>query len=205
RPDYALNANGGKIFPTLTSPASEGSRQHIVPHNAYTETELVISEDMAIGRCWAAPIKSQIGLSTGTLIYPTHVTIEHIPRQIAIDIERAPRHVVVWGVVDGLSNMRRFKRFLYTHGTQAAPLLRGRTMPPISSTHTFMPLAAFEYNIWGNSPTQTFPVFDSIATSQMDFGIFVVEVIDNWGGTDICLYRVQVHGKPAALDVRGEM
>ncbi|KAJ8457606.1 hypothetical protein ONZ51_g11426 [Trametes cubensis] len=198
-PDYALRANGGRIVSSLTS-SPKGLRSTLpIPT---PEPEVVIDEDMSIGRCWTTAVSGQLGISTSVLIHPRNITIDHIPRQIALDIDRAPRHMVLWGVIDGLSNIQRFCSLL-TDGPEAEVLLergpRGQTYPPLTGNHAFIALATFEYDISLESPTQTFAVFKVVATSDMDFGIFVLEVLDNWGAQDTCLYRVRIHGEPAEV------
>ncbi|KAJ8463966.1 hypothetical protein ONZ51_g9904 [Trametes cubensis] len=199
RPDYALRANGGRIVQTLTTPLqssrSASSASTLGP-------EIVIDEDVYVGRCWTIAVTGQIGISTSVLIHPRYITIDHIPRQVALDIGRAPRRMVLWGVIDGLSNIQRF-RSLVASNPNAETLLEsgpcGRSFPPISGTHAFFALATFEYDVYAGFPSQTFAVSDYIAVSGMDFGIFVVEVIDNWGAADTCLYRIRIHGEPAAV------
>ncbi|KAI0654537.1 hypothetical protein C8Q70DRAFT_925457 [Cubamyces menziesii] len=202
RPDYTLDANGGKVVPTLTS--SDRSRRRAP--SAAPGPEVVISEDSSIGNCWTPGVSGQVGLSTTTVIYPTHVTVEHIPRQIAVDVGRAPRHMILWGVIDGLSNVHKHRWLIDNREMDISPdsSLRGHHAPPLTDNHAFVVLAAIEYNISGPSPVQTFAVHDRILDSQMDFGIYVLEIIDNWGSSDTCLYRVQIHGEPASLDTHRE-
>lgn len=196
RPDYALGADGARIMASLTSSRSER------PPSSTIGPEVVIDEELTIGRCWTTSDSGQLGISMPTLIYPHYVTIDHIPRQLAIDIGRAPRHLVLWGVVDGQSNVRKF-RSLSTHDAisqvpfNLAPY--GRSAPLVTANNAFVALATFEYDIVNDWPTQTFPVFDHIRDSQMDFGVFVLEIVDNWGGSDTCLYRVRIHGQPAII------
>ena len=75
RADYALSANGGKVVPALTS-SSDRSRRRSLP--VTPGPEVVISEDSSIGSCWTLGASGQVGLSTPTVIFPTHVTVEHI-------------------------------------------------------------------------------------------------------------------------------
>ncbi|KAL1941592.1 hypothetical protein VTO73DRAFT_7031 [Trametes versicolor] len=200
RPDYALGADGARIVSSLTSSQSNHARAR--PPASTIGPEVVIDEELSVGRCWLMSVSGQLGLSTPTVIYPQYVTIDHIPRQIAIDIGRAPRHLILWGVVDGQSNLRRF-RSLSTHDAfSQVPVhlaSHGRSAPLITANLAFAALAIFEYDIASGWPTQTFPVFEHIRDSQMDFGVFVLEVVDNWGGSDTCLYRVRIHGEPAVI------
>ncbi len=205
RPDYALQAHGGRILLDLTA-----SRQDQARSRSTTPTvgpEVVIDEDLTIGRCWSTAPAGQVGFSTPTLIYPQFVTIDHIPRQLSLDIGCAPRRMVLWGVLDGIFNFRRFQSLSARHLDLQAPFNltpRGRNAPSVTGDHAFVVLAAIEYDIGGDWPTQTFPIFDHILESRMDFGVFVLEVVDNWGSVDTCLYRVRIHGEPAEIISQGK-
>ncbi|KAJ8456370.1 hypothetical protein ONZ51_g12168 [Trametes cubensis] len=202
RLDYALSANGGKIVLPLTS--SERPRRRSLP--ATPGPEVVINEDSSIGSCWTVGVSGQVGISTSAVIYPTHVTVEHIPRQIAMDIGRAPRRLILWGVVDGLSNVHKHRLLMGNHKTDllSNSPLRSYHAPPLTDNHAFVALAEAEYDISDSSPVQTFAVDHRVVESRMDFGIFVLEIVDNWGGSDTCLYRVQIHGEAAPVDIRRE-
>ncbi|RPD81761.1 hypothetical protein L226DRAFT_541411 [Lentinus tigrinus ALCF2SS1-7] len=188
--DFALKADGGKILPALTTtvPVDKSA-----PNLQTFGPEVVIDDHTAIGRCWSTVVPSQVGLSTPTLIYPTNVTIDHIPRELAADIRRAPRHVTLWGVVDGKSNRARYKALIAARGG------RMPTAPSLTSGHVFLDLASLEYDINAESHIQTFRVFRDVVESGMDFGVFVVEILDDWGADDVCLYRVRIHGVSAGL------
>ncbi|KAH9910908.1 uncharacterized protein BXZ73DRAFT_57482, partial [Epithele typhae] len=176
--DFALGVDGGMIYPTFTSVNAEAAPLQVGP-------DVILEEDTRIGQCWRTTVPSQVGISTPVLIHPSNVTIDHIPHEIAADIRRAPRHMILWGVVDGDSNEHRLRT------------LSSLTSPRILSGHSIIALAEFEYGIHDGAPVQTFPVFDYIALSGMDFGIFLLDIMDNWGASDVCIYRVRIHGQPA--------
>ena len=155
--------------------------------------EVVIDDLTAIGRCWSAVVPSQVGLSTPAIIHPTNVTIDHIPHELAADIGRAPRHMILWGVVDGKPNHARYKSIIAARGR------RTPTAPVLTSGHVFLDLASFEYEIAAESHIQTFPVSQDVVESRMDFGVFVLEIMDDWGAPEVCLYRVRIHGTQATL------
>ncbi|KAH9938781.1 uncharacterized protein BXZ73DRAFT_4938, partial [Epithele typhae] len=172
--DFALGVDGGMIYPTFTL-VDTGAAPLLGP-------DAILEEDTRIGQCWRTTVPCQVGISTPVLIYPSNITIDHIPREIAADIRRAPRHMILWGVVDGDMNKHR----LHT----LSPSL---TSPRILSGHSLIALVEFEYDIHDSAPIQTFPVFDYIALSGMDFGIFLLDITDNWGASDTCIYRVRIH------------
>ncbi|OJT15388.1 SUN domain-containing protein 3 [Trametes pubescens] len=195
RRDFALRADGGKVVPSLTSSLVDHARSRGSPDAL--GPDVVIDEDLSIGRCWSIPVTGQIGLSSPTLIHPTSISVDHIPKELAADIGRAPRRMILWGLVDGLSNLQRF-RSVPTDELKA--IANGRTSPTLSKNHAFVPLASFEYDINADFHVQTFPVHEYVAQLAMDFGVFVVEILDNWGSSDSCLYRVRIHGTPAVVN-----
>lgn len=192
--DFALRADGGKVIPSLTSSLADSRSRGLA--DAFSP-DVIIDEDLSIGRCWSVAVTGQIGLSSPTLIHPTSISVDHIPKELAADIGRAPRRMILWGLVDGLSNLQRF-RSLSTDELKA--IANGRTSPAVTKNHAFVPLASFEYNIHDDFHIQTFPVHEYVSHFAMDFGVFVVEILDNWGSSDSCLYRVRIHGTPAVVD-----
>ncbi len=188
--DFALKADGGKILPGLTTAVHT---DQFTPDQQTFGPEVVIDDLTTIGHCWSAVVPSQVGLSTPALIHPTNVTIDHIPRELTADIGRAPRRMNLWGVVDGKTNHARYKSVVAARGR------RTPTAPLLTSGHVFLNLASFEYDIAAETHIQTFPVSQDVMESHMDFGVFVLEIMDDWGAQKVCLYRVRIHGIPAML------
>lgn len=182
--DYALAADGGMIVDELTSPLN-GPYTHSTP-------ALVLDDDTRIGHCWLfSGSQGQIGISTPAFIHPTNVTIEHIPRAIAADIRQAPRKMILWGVVDGLENQWIYK----TVGERTRGTL-GRNHPPVTrDEYSFVELADFVYDITHSRDVQTFAVRSEYRNIGMDVGLFVLEIVDNWGAESTCVYRVRIHGE----------
>ncbi|KAI0665418.1 hypothetical protein C8Q78DRAFT_942996, partial [Trametes maxima] len=184
--DYALLADGAMVLDELTSPL-DTSNPVVGPH-------LALDEDSRIGRCWRFPGSSgQLGIITPEFIRPTHVSIEHIPRVIAADIGQAPRRMVLWGVVDGLEN-EELCRKLDKHRNDTV----GPNHPSITGDdYSFIQLAEFVYNITEEHVVQTYPVRSDIGEVVIDIGLFVLEIVENWGGASTCLYCVRIHGVPS--------
>ncbi len=184
--DYALAAHGGVIADELTSPI-DGS-------NIDSSPELVLSDDTRIGRCWLFPgSRGQIGISIPDWIYPTHVSVEHIPRVVAADIGQAPRTMILWGAVEDEEGNDIHRRL--EDGTSSA---RGRNRPPVTlEAYFFVKLAEFVYNITSSQHVQTFPVRGDLRAAGVDAGLFVLEIVDNWGSDSTCVYRVRIHGEPS--------
>ncbi len=185
RRDFALAAEGARIAPKLTTsfPDTPESRP---PAN-------ILDEDLRSGSCWSIPDDhAQVSVKLRKFIYPTHVTIDHVPREIAANIQEAPRHMVLWGVVDGQGNYQR-REDAFRSLQQSSLHLLGEG-PPIRAGGTFVPLAAFEYDINAPFHVQTFPVDPAVIASRMYFGIMVLEIKENWGAESTRIYRVRVHG-----------
>ncbi len=184
--DFALMADGARIaLPLTSSLQSTGSSIERPPSN-------ILDEDLRSGSCWAFPgNRAQIAIKTSTLIYPSHITIDHVSRDIAADIRQAPRNIVVWGLLEGKANQKHHADIM--ERLSASSLNTTGDGPPIKNGGIFLPLAAFEYVIDSDS-IQTFAFDPVITSSGMYFGVYVVEIRSNWGASSTRLYRVRIHG-----------
>ncbi|PIL26903.1 hypothetical protein GSI_10041 [Ganoderma sinense ZZ0214-1] len=156
--------------------------------------EAALSDDIRIGSCWLVPgSAAQLGLRLSAMIHPTHVSIDHIPFEIAADIGRAPRLMHLWGGVDGDTNEARLDGLSHTSRI-AIPQTRLRIGPKVTHGYKFVRLGSFEYDIRSSSHVQTFALEPSFTDSGMYFGVVVLEIASNWGANATCLYRLRVHG-----------
>lgn len=184
--DFALAADGAKIAIKLTSAFESFDAR--LPDN-------ILDEDLRSASCWSFPgDRGQVGIKVPELIFPTHVTIDHIPREIAADIRQAPRNIIVWGLLEGKGNEQRYMEALEAFQTSPLNAIGDAPPSPITSTSRFVPLVAFDYNIAADFHIQTFSVDTLIVTSGVYFGVFVVEIRSNWGAESTRLYRVRIHG-----------
>jgi hypothetical protein len=103
--------------------------------------------------------------------------MHHQPSNSTALLSRAPRQVVVWGLVDGVKNMKAYKR---SRDAFASVLLRHPPFP-MPREGLFIPLAEFEFDITAPSMRQAFPLSDEAKSSGMDFGVIVLQVRSNWG------------------------
>ena len=195
RRDYALRANGGRVIPDLTwfiSPDGHAT-ESVATDLAASSVELAITDDSRIGQCWLIPgSTAQLGLRLAELMHPTHVSVDHIPTEVAFDIGQAPRAMVLWGAVDGTQN----ESHLLNMTESSIPALHGRSQPLVTCDFTYVPLAYFEYDIRGQSQVQTFRVVEHLMAAGIYTGVVVLEILGNWGASSTCLYRVRVHGEP---------
>lgn len=191
--DYALEANGGGIYPSLTT--LEGSPNPQIPVVGSSAVE-VINDSCQVSHRWCFSLHSgQVGLRLATPIYPSNITLDHIPRLYSINPQNAPRSVIVWGVIDGSENEARFSRL--KRGPHRGEAWHGSQDRPKQSIHQdFVAIAEFQFDMYADWHIQTFPVKEFVGVYGFDFGLVVVEVLTNWGGSETCLHRVRVHGRP---------
>lgn len=91
--DYALEADGGSIVYELTS-GSFWWRTYI-PRLSST-AHYAIDDSRAIGHCWSLSATSgQLGILLAEPLYPSFITINHIPQMLAADIGQAPRQMIL--------------------------------------------------------------------------------------------------------------
>ncbi|OJT14865.1 Spindle pole body-associated protein sad1 [Trametes pubescens] len=188
--DFALRADGACVLPDITTP----SRHHgPTEASAGAGPGAALNDDIRVGNCWLIDgDKAQLGFKLTEPMHPTHVSVDHIPMEIAADPGAAPRRMILWGAVDGDINQIRY-RSININLTSSID----HNAPPIPWNHFYAPLASFQYDIRAPSHVQTFRIDSRIVDSDIDFGVMVLEIIDNWGGETTCLYRLRLHGHPA--------
>ncbi|TFK65463.1 hypothetical protein BDN72DRAFT_773344 [Pluteus cervinus] len=191
RPDFAFRYAGGTIVDELTTPPLliDGIN---VPGNP---PSVALDDDIRIGGCWLTQVPSQLGISLAARVRISHITIDHLAKELALSAARtlqAPREVIVWGVVD--SNNSRELEALKADLYGLIRPIEGST-PSITGGLATLPISFLSYNISHSDNVQTFPVFEPILRGRVSFSQVIVEVRSNWGHELTCLYRVRVHGE----------
>ena len=203
RRDFALHSSGGRVIHLLTTGVQDTDNMQmngqtlsdsIMPvlqsgTNRTIPPEVALSHNLRMDHCWRIDNHSgQLGFMLSEMVMVTHVTIDHIAGDMTSDISTAPRRMILWGVIDGEDNLEK-----------AEALVDGEDVkwvgPPITGGYKFIKLTSFSYDIHGAFHIQTFPVADTVISLGLDIGLLVLEVVDNWGGSTTCLYRVRVHGE----------
>lgn len=143
--------------------------------------------------CFFPGDRAQIAVRLGELILPTHVTIDYVLPSHAM-IHRAPRHLVLWGLVDGVSN-----KAVYQSLSQFRAVHQSLGEGPLQSgPFIFLPFANFTFDGHAPFPFQTFPIHSEIVSSGMTSGVYILEVRSNWGGNSTGICRMRLHGEQAA-------
>ena len=179
--DFASTQTGAVVAPRLTTPGNPLSE---------------ISRDPP-GTCWS--FRGNSGTFGVVLnapnVLPSHVVIQHQRFNSTMLLSRAPREVIVWGLVDGAKNVEAYKRS--RNALVSASLRRA----PFPREGVFLPLAEFEFDITGPPMRQVFPLFDEAKSWGIDFGVIVFQVRSNWGADVTSLCTVHVHGCTVQADI----
>ncbi|KAI9434619.1 hypothetical protein H4582DRAFT_1975874 [Lactarius indigo] len=183
--DFASLNKGGIVSPRLTTSGIDS-----VPPSA------VLSNTTEV--CWSFRGNSgMFGVAFDEPnVMPTHVVIHHWPSNSTASLSRAPRQVIVWGLVDGEANMKAFSR-----SQRAFTSTLAKVPPsPISKEGIFLPLAEIDFDITARSLRQAFPVSKNALLWGIDFGVIVLDIRSNWGADTTSLCTVHVYGRTVPVD-----
>jgi len=184
--DFALKSAGGTVVahsPTFERVSEHNSwfdyfRSCYVPKK---QPDIVLESNGRVGECW--PMSGTNGYVLIRLSAPIHVTaitLHHVSKTIATNVETAPRKFRVYGVTDA----------------DAAAAARAGANPPSTAIPGTL-LGTFEYNVDAKFALQEFPI-KQVDTKKKPVSFVKFEVLSNHGNSDFtCLYRIRVHGIPA--------
>ncbi|TFK68611.1 hypothetical protein BDN72DRAFT_769092, partial [Pluteus cervinus] len=180
RQDFASRFAGARVVDDLTTPTPPD----------FNSPYVALEGDLRAGRCWRIlQTSAQLGVKLAQQIEVTHLSIDHIPGELVMNLTHAPRDIILWGVTDTML----FPLLQYVEDPIWLSISR-RTPALTKDGQIVVPLAVIQYNISSSDIIQTFPVPDSIFANGT-FSLFIVDILNNWGAEWTCLYRVRIHGK----------
>jgi Sad1 / UNC-like C-terminal len=183
--DFASLTAGGTVSPRLTTLGIDS-----VPPSA-------VLSNMS-GICWSFHGNSgTFGVAfDAPNVMPSHIVIHHRPSNSTASLSRAPRQVIVWGLVDGEANMRAFLQAQDSQHKFTSPLTKVTPPPPssISKEGTFLPLANIDFDITAHSLRQAFPFSSNALSWGIDFGVIVLDIQSNWGADTTSLCSIHIYG-----------
>ncbi|KAI6043259.1 hypothetical protein EDC04DRAFT_2563006 [Pisolithus marmoratus] len=186
--DYALWRNGGMVLSSLTSsPAYDSLVSRLL--GKVGSVHVALEDDLQEGACWHLPNWfGQIAIAFRDVVHVTHVMVDHIPARLINTTDITPCKLLLWGMVNREDNLAKYHSLCNSAMGTLCELLTARTAPALSRGMPFVPLVSFDYNIHATNHTQVFLIFDSVVATGMDFGVVVLEILDNWGSKLTCLY-----------------
>ncbi|KAG0642051.1 hypothetical protein HOY80DRAFT_952140 [Tuber brumale] len=218
-PDYASIITGASVWPYVTSPSYDWTGGKGYHHYVWRlfgrgarispPPALAITPSTEVGECWPFPERSgDIGIKLAMPIYVSHVTIDHVPKQQAIEISSAPKNIEFWIRVPaerkeelqkavGKPAGEWFRQDSDTQKKQQQLQMSGNSGGQWVRVHEFM------YNIHtAGSPVQTFELPVDLTRLNVTSHLVAFRIVDNWGHPNFtCLYRVRVHGYPPKKDL----
>lgn len=240
KPDYALFTAGGRVVPSITSDTlvlhQPGALGKFVLGKKPIEGRApatALHPDISVGSCW--PFKGsrgQLGVLLTTRVKVGDITVEHAPKDMALDVGSAPQRIEVVSALrtpaplqrgltfcSGVSWTARRTRQRYGRITTGWPStgkhsltmirytcriadLRSNLPPSAAPEHIL--LANITYDPSAPHHIQTFPVLPEVVELGVDLGIVIFKIESNWGADFTCLYRVRVHGEPLRPELEAE-
>lgn len=144
-----------------------------------------------------------MGVALAAPVYIANVTVDHVPRNMAFDFRSAPREMELWAMVEGDDNMKKVQKWRETKEASGKPIASSSgdaihdKLVALPNHHSqYLRIATFTYDPHASHNIQTFPVDKEIASLEVDFGIVILRIKNNWGRQEFtCLYRFRVHGQ----------
>ncbi|KAI9790028.1 MAG: hypothetical protein M1816_005642 [Peltula sp. TS41687] len=155
--------------------------------------------------CWCTPMtaESTLDVHLGRSIYPSDMSIEHVPASSTPDIEAAPRKIQVWGRIHDKHNTnKKVAAVAWKELRQLFPRLVKQARNQRDASRGWSPLAEFQYDIRHINHVQTFAFPFDAEHVNAPVSRIRLKLIDNWGSkTRVCLYRVRLHGSDVSNNV----
>ncbi|KAI9821742.1 MAG: hypothetical protein M1827_002323 [Pycnora praestabilis] len=148
-----------------------------------------------VGDCWCTPSqdgKAQLTVLSPRTIFPTEITIEHMPNAATLDIAAAPQEMELWAQIDDQDVRQQVDQAqAFILGPDAAL----NPDVPWALGKKYVRIAKWIYDIHGHNHIQTFQVDVNMKMLGAKTNKLAVRALTNWGtGGYTCLYRVRVFG-----------
>ncbi|KAF2143806.1 uncharacterized protein K452DRAFT_162554 [Aplosporella prunicola CBS 121167] len=193
---------GATVIQSLTSPTY--ARNLTWSQWLYTNVVFLPSPNPALvalqrweeaGDCWCTAAtssigKAQIGIKIPQAIYPTKLTVEHVPQQATLDTASAPKKLEVWFEVNDEIKRNRVRN-AYREISSHHDTNPNGPEPP-GENYVFV--GSYFYDVSSTNFRQTFPLDVSFANYNIATNKAVVRVTENHGREWTCLYRLRLHG-----------
>ncbi|KAJ3526477.1 hypothetical protein NMY22_g10145 [Coprinellus aureogranulatus] len=182
---------GARIVIQLTSPTVP-----VNPSPSSVHLPVVVLESgMILGDCWMSVGKrGHIAIQLPRPANLTAISVHHFPMQHLPPAHRlqAPKTIVLWGLVRVTRHASLTRPVRSRNPLEFA---RQAKLPPgIAFDDLFVPLANMTYDIGGPSKQVAYIRHEDDVRSLL-YDVVLVEVVENWGGDNICLYHVGIHGQ----------
>jgi len=220
-PDYASIITGASVWPYVTSPSYDWTGGKGYHHYAWRlfgrgarispPPALAITPSTEVGECWPFPERSgDIGIKLAMPIYVSHVTIDHVSKQQAIEISSAPKNVEFWVRVPVERKEELQKavgkppgEWYHPNDDTQKKQQQLQTSGSGSNGGEWVRVHEFMYDIHtAGSPVQTFELPVDLTRLNITSRLVAFRIVDNWGHPNFtCLYRVRVHGYPPKKDL----
>ncbi|KAK7434741.1 SUN domain-containing protein 3 [Stygiomarasmius scandens] len=160
-------------------------------HQDFVPPQAVIEETIRIGHCWSfAGSNGHIGIQLVTPITLSQVTLYYPnARQILPkELRQAPKNILIWALLQ--------KEWLPMLGGELPVrpmsdfMRKDRKAPSHGAGGVFVAVGSIAYRP-EDGTKQVFTLSELLASKC---NAIVMEVVDNWGGNETCIYRIAVHG-----------
>ena len=148
------------------------------------------------GDCWCTEPRDgtvkQLGITLDSTIFPTSITIEHIPKAATLNPGATPRDIELWAKVvdpEAREQVRRASNQIYGPDTDD-------THYKNRLTYDWVRISKFRYDIHSPYHVQTFDMVGDLARFKAATNEFAIRPVSNWG-KDVghtCLYRARLQG-----------